>query len=152
MIGRAIVNKHRAYTFHRPSALWLAQIMVDLSFAAVQIFVFSVMVYFMCHLVRDAGAFFTFYLVIVCGYLVMTLFFRVIGTVTPDCKFLLDLVMIWGLTDHPSRLRDQICGLHHHTPGAYFGLPYTVSEWPEVVSLDLLDEWTGLRLLRSYDE
>lgn len=68
--------------------------MVDLSFAAVQIFVFSVMVYFMCHLVRDVGAFFTFYLVIVCGYLVMTLFFRVIGTVTPDCKFLSDLAMV----------------------------------------------------------
>ena len=99
MIGRAIVNKHRAYTFHRPSALWLAQIMVDLSFAAVQIFVFSVMVYFMCHLVRDAGAFFTFYLVIVCGYLVMTLFFRVIGTVTPDCKFFLDLAMGYELTE-----------------------------------------------------
>ncbi|MDI1485646.1 MAG: ATP-binding cassette transporter snq2 [Ramalina farinacea] len=61
--------------------------MVDLSFAAVQIFVFSVMVYFMCHLVRDVGAFFTFYLVIVCGYLVMTLFFRVIGTVTPDFDY-----------------------------------------------------------------
>lgn len=76
MIGRPIVNKHRAYTFHRPSALWIAQIMVDLAFASIRIFVFSVMVYFMCDLVRDAGAFFTFYLVIVSGYLAMTLFFR----------------------------------------------------------------------------
>ena len=86
MIGRAIVNKHRAYTFHRPSALWLAQIIVDLGFSAVQIFVFSVMVYFMCNLVRDVGAFFTFYLVVVAGYLAMTLFFRVVGTLTPDCE------------------------------------------------------------------
>ena len=37
MLGRPIVNKHRAYTFHRPSALWLAQIIVDLCFAAAQI-------------------------------------------------------------------------------------------------------------------
>lgn len=76
MIGRPIVNKHKAYTFHRPSALWIAQIIVDTGFAAAQILLFSIMVYFMCGLVLDAGAFFTFYLVIVAGYLAMTLFFR----------------------------------------------------------------------------
>lgn len=81
MLGRPIVNKHRAYTFHRPSALWIAQIAVDLSFAAMQIFLFSLVVYFLCNLARDAGAFFTFYIVIVLGYLTMTLFFRVIGCV-----------------------------------------------------------------------
>ena len=47
LLGRGIVNKHRAYTFHRPSALWIAQIIVDVAFAASRIFVFSVIVYFM---------------------------------------------------------------------------------------------------------
>ncbi|KAF2841530.1 ABC transporter [Patellaria atrata CBS 101060] len=84
MIGRPIVNKHRAYTFHRPSALWIAQIIVDLAFSAVQILVFSIMVYFMCGLVRDAGAFFTFFLVIVSGYLALTLFFRTVACLCPD--------------------------------------------------------------------
>ena len=79
MIGRPIVNKHRAYTFHRPSALWLAQILVDLAFSSVQIFVFSVIVYFMTGLVRTPGAFFTFVLIIISGYMMMTLFFRTIG-------------------------------------------------------------------------
>lgn len=87
MIGRPIVNKHRAFTFHRPSALWIGQIIVDLGFAAVQIFVFSVIVYFMCGLVRDAGAFFTFYLVILSGYTCMTLFFRTVGVVSPDFDY-----------------------------------------------------------------
>jgi ATP-binding cassette, subfamily G (WHITE), member 2, SNQ2 len=72
MLGRPIVNKHRAYTFHRPSALWIAQIVVDMAFGAAQILMFSIIVYFMCGLVRDAGAFFTFYLIIVTGYLAMT--------------------------------------------------------------------------------
>ena len=36
MMGRGIVNKHRAYTFHRPAALWIAQILVDVEFAADQ--------------------------------------------------------------------------------------------------------------------
>jgi ATP-binding cassette subfamily G (WHITE) protein 2 (SNQ2) len=87
MIGRPIVNKHKAYTFHRPSALWIAQIIVDLAFSAVQILIFSIIVYFMCGLVRDAGAFFTFYIVIVTGYLAMTLFFRTIGCLCPDFDY-----------------------------------------------------------------
>ncbi|EXJ60821.1 hypothetical protein A1O7_04974 [Cladophialophora yegresii CBS 114405] len=87
MLGRPIVNKHRAYTFHRPSALWLAQILVDLAFASVQIFVFSVIVYFMTGLVRTPGAFFIFVLVIITGYLSMTLFFRTIGCLCPDFDY-----------------------------------------------------------------
>ncbi|KAF2685329.1 ABC transporter CDR4 [Lentithecium fluviatile CBS 122367] len=84
MLGRPIVNKHRAFTFHRPSALWIAQIGVDLLFSSVQILVFSIIVYFMTGLVRDAGAFFTFFLMIVTGYLAMTLFFRTVGCLCPD--------------------------------------------------------------------
>ncbi|PGH12949.1 hypothetical protein AJ79_03922 [Helicocarpus griseus UAMH5409] len=87
MMGRPIVNKHRAFTFHRPSALWIGQIAVDLVFSSVQIFVFSVIVYFMCGLVLDPGAFFTFVIVIICGYLAMTLFFRTIGCVCPDFDY-----------------------------------------------------------------
>ena len=66
------MNKHRAYAFHRPSALWIAQIVVDMTFGAAQIMMFSLIVYWMCGLVRDAGAFFTFYLLITAGYLAMT--------------------------------------------------------------------------------
>ncbi|OBT64275.1 hypothetical protein VE03_06825 [Pseudogymnoascus sp. 23342-1-I1] len=94
MLGRPIVNKHRAYTFHRPSALWIAQIAVDLSFAAMQIFLFSLVVYFLCNLARDAGAFFTFYIVIVLGYLTMTLFFRVIGCCCPDFDYAIKFAVI----------------------------------------------------------
>jgi ATP-binding cassette subfamily G (WHITE) protein 2 (SNQ2) len=102
MIGRPIVNKHRAYTFHRPSALWIAQIIVDTAFSAAQILVFSIMVYFMCGLVRDAGAFFTFYLIIVSGYLAMTLFFRTVGCLCPDfdyaIKFAATIITLFVLT------------------------------------------------------
>ena len=102
MLGRPIVNKHKAYTFHRASALWIAQIIIDLAFSAVQIFVFSVIVYFMCGLVRDAGAFFTFYLVVVSGYLAMTLFFRTVGCLCPDfdyaMKFAAVIITLFVLT------------------------------------------------------
>ena len=84
MLGRPIVNKHRAFTFHRPGALWLGQIFVDTLFATVQITVFSSIVYFMCGLALNPGGFFTFVLLIVTGYLSMTLFFRTVGCLCPD--------------------------------------------------------------------
>ncbi|KAK8203400.1 ATP-binding cassette transporter snq2 [Zalaria obscura] len=102
MLGRPIVNKHRAYTFHRPSALWIAQIVVDTAFASAQILLFSIIVYFMCGLVLDAGAFFTFVLVIISGYLAMTLFFRTIGCLCPDfdyaMKFAAVIITLFVLT------------------------------------------------------
>lgn len=102
MIGRPIVNKHRSYTFHRPSALWIAQIIVDLAFASVQILVFSIMVYFMCGLVLEAGAFFIFVLIIITAYLAMTLFFRTIGCLCPDfdsaIKFAATIITLFVLT------------------------------------------------------
>lgn len=102
MLGRPIVNKHRAFTFHRPSALWIAQILVDTAFAAVQICVFSIIVYFMCGLVLDVGAFFTFVLIIISGYLSMTLFFRTIGCLCPDfdyaMKFAAVIITLYVLT------------------------------------------------------
>ncbi|UKZ49886.1 hypothetical protein TrVGV298_004139 [Trichoderma virens] len=84
MTGRPLVMRHKAYAFHRPSALWIAQIFVDQAFAASQILLFSIIVYFMTGLVRDAGAFFTFYLMILSGNIAMTLFFRILGCVSPD--------------------------------------------------------------------
>ncbi|KAK1767800.1 ABC-2 type transporter-domain-containing protein [Phialemonium atrogriseum] len=87
MTGRSVVNKHRAYAFHRPSALWIAQIFVDQAFAASQIMLFSIIVYFMSGLVRDAGAFFTFYLLVLSGNIAMTLFFRIIGCISPDYDY-----------------------------------------------------------------
>jgi ATP-binding cassette subfamily G (WHITE) protein 2 (SNQ2) len=94
MTGRSIVNKHKAYAFHRPSALWIGQIIVDQAFAASQIMVFSIIVYFMTNLVRDAGAFFTFYLLILSGNIAMTLFFRIIGCVSPDFDYAIKFAVI----------------------------------------------------------
>jgi ATP-binding cassette subfamily G (WHITE) protein 2 (SNQ2) len=94
MTGRNIVNKHKAYAFHRPSALWIGQIIVDQAFAASEIMVFSIIVYFMTGLVREAGAFFTFYLMILSGNIAMTLFFRIIGCVSPDFDYAIKFAVI----------------------------------------------------------
>lgn len=87
MTGRAVLNKHRAYAFHRPSALWIAQIFVDQIFSAAQVMVFALIVYFMTNLARDAGAFFTFYLLLLSANMAMTLFFRILGCISPDFDY-----------------------------------------------------------------
>lgn len=87
MLGRGIVNKHKAYAFHRPSALWIGQIFVDQAFGVPRILVFSVIVYFMTNLFRTGGAFFMFFLFILTGNVAMTLFFRIIGCVSPDFDY-----------------------------------------------------------------
>ncbi|KAK9856907.1 hypothetical protein MYU51_021335 [Penicillium brevicompactum] len=87
MLGRSVVNKHRAFTFYRPSALFIAQIIIDTLFAVARILVFSIIVYFMCGLVLDAGAFFIFVLIILEGYVTMTVFFRTVGCLCPDFDY-----------------------------------------------------------------
>ncbi|KAL2266038.1 hypothetical protein VTJ83DRAFT_5390 [Remersonia thermophila] len=87
MTGRTVVNKHRAYAFHRPSAMWIAQIFVDQLFSAIQVLVFALIVYFMTNLAREAGAFFTFYLLLLSANLAMTLFFRILGCISPDFDY-----------------------------------------------------------------
>ncbi|KUI69206.1 ABC transporter G family member 11 [Cytospora mali] len=94
MTGRAVVNKHKSYAFHRPSALWIAQIIVDQAFAASQILVFSIIVYFMTDLYRSAGAFFTFYLMILSGNIGMTLFFRIIGCISPNFDYAIKFAVV----------------------------------------------------------
>ncbi|KAI1326733.1 ABC-2 type transporter [Xylariaceae sp. FL0255] len=94
MTGRPIVNKHKAYAFHRPSALWIAQIFVDTAFSAVQILVFSLIVYFLTDLTRTAGHFFTFYLLILVGNIAMTLFFRIIGCLSPNFDYAIKFAVI----------------------------------------------------------
>ncbi|KAI1490494.1 ABC-2 type transporter [Biscogniauxia mediterranea] len=94
MTGRPIVNKHKAYAFHRPSALWIGQIFVDTAFSAVQILVFSIIVYFMSNLTRTPGAFFTFYLLILVGNIAMTLYFRIIGCLSPDFDYAIKFAVV----------------------------------------------------------
>lgn len=84
MLGRPVLSKHRAYAFYRPSALWIAQVFVDMAFQSILITCFSLMVYFSTGLYREPGEFFTFLIVIMSGYLCMTLVFRTIGILSPD--------------------------------------------------------------------
>ncbi|EWY84352.1 hypothetical protein FOYG_14104 [Fusarium oxysporum NRRL 32931] len=93
--GRSILAKHKAYAFHRPSALWIAQVIVDQAFAITEILVFTTIIYFMSGLIRTPGAFFTFFLVMVSASMSMTLLFRVVGCLSPDFDYALKFAVIF---------------------------------------------------------
>lgn len=63
----------------RPAAYALGGIIADIPFAITNNLVFSLPIYFMSGLSRSAGAFFTFYLYVVFGYLSLATFFRFLG-------------------------------------------------------------------------
>jgi len=88
MLGRGVVNKHKAYAFHRPSSLWIAQIFVDQVFSVSQIMLFSLIVYFTTNLFRSAGAFFIFFLMILSGNVsICPCIDGVSANLTSDCTY-----------------------------------------------------------------
>ncbi|KAF7797165.1 hypothetical protein EIP86_008357 [Pleurotus ostreatoroseus] len=79
MLGRPILKKQLGYRFYRPAAVVIANTVADMPFSITRIFVYNTIIYFMAHLRRDAGAFFTFQLVTYVAYLAMQGFFRSFG-------------------------------------------------------------------------
>ncbi|KAL8291281.1 hypothetical protein RQP46_002259 [Phenoliferia psychrophenolica] len=80
MMGRAIMWKHQRFAFYPPAALSLAATLADAPISCFQILIFSIIVYFMAGLASGAGAFFTFYIVVLGGFFSLAAFFRLLGT------------------------------------------------------------------------
>jgi ATP-binding cassette subfamily G (WHITE) protein 2 (SNQ2) len=66
-----------------PPGIFRENILIQTSLAFL-IIAFSIMVYFSTGLVREPGAFFSFVLTIITGYVCMTLLFRTVGILSPD--------------------------------------------------------------------
>ncbi|KAF8305589.1 hypothetical protein DL93DRAFT_2172546 [Clavulina sp. PMI_390] len=103
MMGRPILQKQVGYTLFRPAAFSLGTLAADMPFGALQILVFSMIIYLMCNFVRTAGHFFAFYATIIVTFWAMSAFFRLLGTVTADynvaarlAAFLISLMVIYS--------------------------------------------------------
>jgi ATP-binding cassette subfamily G (WHITE) protein 2 (SNQ2) len=79
MMGRPIIKKQTGYGFYRPAAIQIANTLADMPFSATRILIYDIIIYFMTHLSRSAGGFFTFHLVNYVAFLTMQGFFRTIG-------------------------------------------------------------------------
>nr|AAL91496.1 ABC transporter AbcG10 [Dictyostelium discoideum] len=82
--GRRILQKQHSYAMYRPSALHIAMVITDIPLTAIQVTIFSVIVYFMYGLQVDAGKFFIFLFTIFGSTLSMVAFFRALGNLSPS--------------------------------------------------------------------
>ena len=79
--SRPILLKHKSFSFYRPSAYALAQVVADMPMVFVQVSIFNLVVYFMANLQRTAGQFFLALLILFLTTMTMYSFFRAIGAV-----------------------------------------------------------------------
>ncbi|KZF21113.1 hypothetical protein L228DRAFT_222166 [Xylona heveae TC161] len=77
--SRPILMKHKSFSFYRPAAYAIAQVVVDVPLVAVQVFLFDIIVYFMSNLQRTASQFFISLMLLFILTMTMYSFFRSIG-------------------------------------------------------------------------
>lgn len=77
--GRPVLLKHKSFAFYHPAAFCIAQIAADIPVIIFQISTFSLILYFMAGLTMDAGAFFTFWVLVFSITFCMTALFRAVG-------------------------------------------------------------------------
>ncbi|KAH8701619.1 putative ABC multidrug transporter [Talaromyces proteolyticus] len=77
--GRPVLIKHKSFAFYHPAAFCIAQIMADIPVIIFQISIFSIVLYFMVGLEMNAGAFFTYWIMLFVTTMCMTAMFRAIG-------------------------------------------------------------------------
>ncbi|KZP09293.1 hypothetical protein FIBSPDRAFT_938543 [Athelia psychrophila] len=81
--GRIVIQKHKTFGFHRPSAVVVARALTDIPLLVVQCFLSSVVIYWIAGLRRDAGAFFVFYLYTFLSAYNLTALYRMLSAFSP---------------------------------------------------------------------
>lgn len=79
---RPIVEKQSRYAFYHPFVESVASILADLPAKIITSLLFNLTLYFMTNLRRTAGAFFIFYLFTFTCLITMSMFFRMVGSVS----------------------------------------------------------------------
>ncbi|KAJ5506588.1 CDR ABC transporter [Penicillium expansum] len=77
--SRPILLKHKSFSFYRPAAYALAQVVVDVPIVLIQVVLFDIIVYFMANLARTPSQFFINLLFIFILTMTMYSFFRALG-------------------------------------------------------------------------
>ncbi|KAI9278568.1 ABC-2 type transporter-domain-containing protein [Phascolomyces articulosus] len=84
MTGRPILEKHKHFAMYRAGAFYLAQVILDVPYAIVQVLLYEICAYFMMGLNLNAGRFFTFFIVLFFINLMMNGFFRFFGSISTN--------------------------------------------------------------------
>jgi len=93
--SKPILMKHKNFSFNHPSAYALAQTVVDVPLVFIQVFLFSIIIYWMAGLAPTASQYFICVLILWMVTMVTYAFFRAISAI---CKTLDDATKITGIS------------------------------------------------------
>ena len=69
---------------YRRAAYPIANMLADIPFSATRVLIYNIVIYFMTHLDRSAGGFWTYHLIVYLTFLAMQAFFRAFGLIFHD--------------------------------------------------------------------
>ncbi|KAG2224961.1 hypothetical protein INT45_000082 [Circinella minor] len=84
LMGRPVLSKQKHFAMFRPSAFYIAQVILDIPYAVVQVLLFEICSYFMMGLNLDAGRFFSYFIILFFVNMMMNGLFRLFGAITSD--------------------------------------------------------------------
>ncbi|KAI9227529.1 MAG: ABC-2 type transporter-domain-containing protein [Piptocephalis tieghemiana] len=127
MYGRPVLYKHKNFAIHHPSAMFLAKSIMDVPIFAVNIIIFSVILYFLAGLRPDAGAFFVFLAFILMATITNAAFFRLIAYISPNIDLahtisavsLISMILYTGYLIPYSAMRGWFIWIYWINPLAY---------------------------------
>ncbi|ORZ02812.1 ABC-2 type transporter-domain-containing protein [Syncephalastrum racemosum] len=82
LTGRPVLEKHKHFAMFRPSAFYIAQVIVDIPYAIAQVLLYELCSYFLMGLNLSAGRFFTYFITVFFLNMGMNGYFRMFGTFT----------------------------------------------------------------------
>lgn len=127
MFGRPVLYKHKNFAIHHPSAMFLAKSIMDVPIFAVNIVIFSVILYWLAGLRADAGAFFVFLAFILMATITNAAFFRLIAYISPNIDLahtmssvsLISMILYTGYLIPYSAMRGWFIWIYWINPLAY---------------------------------
>ncbi|KAN0023395.1 hypothetical protein ACTFIU_011565 [Dictyostelium citrinum] len=139
-VGRRILQKHKSYALYRPSAYFVSQILVDIPFAVIQVFLHSFIVYFMYGLDYRADKFFIFCSTLIGVSLSSAALFRGFANFTPSlftAQNLMNFVFIFevnyfGYSQTPDKMHSWFKWTYYINPLAYAFKSLMVNEFKGV--------------------
>lgn len=134
---RPIVEKHHRYAFYHPFVENLASMICDLPNKFAIVTTFSCTVYFMANLNRTPSAFFTFFLFGVTIYIVNSMYFRMVGslsktfdqTMVPSSIITAVLITYTGFVIPPTYMVSWLAWLRWLNPISYAFESWMINEF-----------------------
>ncbi|KAI9673326.1 MAG: hypothetical protein M1829_004092 [Trizodia sp. TS-e1964] len=116
--SRPILLKHKSFSFYRPAAYGIAQVLVDVPLVLVQVSIFDIIVYFMSGLQRTGSQFFISLFTLWTLTMTMYSYFRALGSLAASLD-VATRVLTAGYIIPPTSMRPWIGWLRWINPASY---------------------------------